>query len=120
MKGYFINSGTTVLVYSGGFDKSWVCKLNSCKVIHITRKDIFIDINDCNVIDDDYGNQILLANYNSEDDRVFGIVAEFNEVESSWVREDIIDDHRMSPAAFSMYYGKAYPMHNTKGEYQWT
>ena len=62
MKGFFIDKGTEVGVYRGGFDKNWIVKDRHSFFRHTTRKDLFIDLSDCNVVDDGHGQPVLLAN----------------------------------------------------------
>ena len=87
MKGFFIDKGTEVGVYRGGFDENWIVKDRHSFFRHITRKDLFIDLADCNVVDDGHGQPVLLANESG-----FGITIhlKMRGVESSWDREDRI------------------------------
>ena len=62
MKGFFIDKGTEVGVYRGGFDKNWIVKDRHSFFRHTTRKDLFIDLADCSVVDDGHGQPVLLAN----------------------------------------------------------
>ena len=55
MKGFFIDKGTEVGVYRGGFDKNWIVKDRHSFFRHTTRKDLFIDLADCSVVDDGHG-----------------------------------------------------------------
>ena len=82
MKGFFIDKGTEVGVYRGGFVKD-----RHSFFRHTTRKDLFIDLADCNVVDDGHGQPVLLANESG-----FGITIhlKMRGVESSWDREDRI------------------------------
>ena len=86
MKGFFIDKGTEVGVYRGGFDKNWIVKDRHSFFRHTTRKDLFIDLADCNVVDDGHGQPVLLANESG-----FGITIhlKMRGVESSWDRETI-------------------------------
>ena len=43
MKGFFIDKGTEVGVYRGGFDENWIVKDRHSFFRHTTRKDLFID-----------------------------------------------------------------------------
>ena len=87
MKGFFIDKGTEVGVYRGGFDKNWIVKDRHSFFHHTTRKDLFIDLADCSVVDDGHGQPVLLANESG-----FGITIhlKMRGVESSWDREDRI------------------------------
>ena len=84
MKGFFIDKCTEVGVYRGGFDKNWIVKDRHSFFRHTTRKDLFIDLADCNVVDDGHGQPVLLANESG-----FGITIhlKMRGVESSWDRE---------------------------------
>ena len=84
MKGFFIDKGTEVGVYRGGFDKNWIVKDRHSFFRHTTRKDLFIDLADCNVVDDGHGQPVLLANESG-----FGITIhlKMRGVESSCDRE---------------------------------
>ena len=84
MKGFFIDNGTEVGVYRCGFDKNWIVKDRHSFFRHTTRKDLFIDLADCNVVDDGHGQPVLLANESG-----FGITIhlKMRGVESSWDRE---------------------------------
>ena len=84
MKGFFIDKGTEVGVYRGGFDKNWIVKDRHSFFRHTTRKDLFIDLADCSVVDDGHGQPVLLANESG-----FGITIhlKMRGVESSWDRE---------------------------------
>jgi hypothetical protein len=62
-KGYFIDKGTTVGTYRGGFDPAtWIVRDHHTFKEHITRKDLFILRENCNVVDDGHGQPVLLAN----------------------------------------------------------
>ena len=84
MKGFFIDKGTEVGVYRGGFDKNWIVKDRHALFRHTTRKDLYIDLADCSVVDDGHGQPVLLANESG-----FGITIhlKMRGVESSWDRE---------------------------------
>ena len=84
MKGFFIDKGTEVGVYRGGFDENWIVKDRHSFFRHTTRKDLFIDLADCSVVDDGHGQPVLLANESG-----FGITIhlKMSGVESSWDRE---------------------------------
>ena len=84
MKGFFIDKGTEVGVYRGGFDNNWIVKDRHSFFRHTTRKDLFIDLADCSVVDDGHGQPVLLANESG-----FGITIhlKMRGVESSWDRE---------------------------------
>ena len=84
MKGFFIDKGTEVGVYRGGFDEIWFVKDRDSFFRHTTRKDLFIDLADCSVVDDGHGQPVLLANESG-----FGITIhlKMRGVESSWDRE---------------------------------
>ena len=84
MKGFFIDKGTEVGVYRGGFDKNWIVKDRHSFFRHTTRKEIFIYLADCSVVDDGHGQPVLLANESG-----FGITIhlKMRGVESSWDRE---------------------------------
>jgi hypothetical protein len=88
MKGFFIDKGTEVTVYRGGFDiETWMVKYPKSFKRHVTRKDLFIELSDCNVVDDGHGEPVLLAN-----EAGFGLTVHLKRsgVESSWYREDRI------------------------------
>ena len=84
MKGFFIDKGTEVGVYRGGFDENWIVKDRHSFFRQTTRKDLFIDLADCSVVDDGHGQPVLLANESG-----FGITIhlKMRGVESSWDRE---------------------------------
>ena len=85
MKGYFIDKGSEVGVYRGGFDENWIVKDRHSFVRHTTRKNLFIDIGDCNVVDDGHGQPVLLANESG-----FGITVhlKMKGVNASWELEE--------------------------------
>ena len=70
----------------GGFDENWIVKDRHSFFRHTTRKDLFIDLADCSVVDDGHGQPVLLANESG-----FGITIhlKMRGVESGWDRETI-------------------------------
>tara|TARA_Y100000780_G_C13319627_1_gene277192 strand:- start:181 stop:453 length:273 start_codon:yes stop_codon:yes gene_type:complete len=85
MEGFFIDKGAKVGVCKDGFDENWIMKSESKD--HTTRKDLFIELSDCNVGEYDE-EDVLLANHTDDNGKVWGIAVPVcnSHVEASWIR----------------------------------